>query len=517
MGFRMILPKRVKKVKSKSAQEVLDRLNGFLESADVVEKPVEFLCGFWKDQQTAITYQELREAVLAGYIGNEILQQWRQDYSYLVKTQLNDMWVNAMQAGAVKQPIVEAVAGGFTFQTQSPGILSWLDQRGAEFVTSCTQQQKDAIAALLSKKMIEGHTVDELSRMIRPCIGLTAGQAKANVRYYDSIVENLKKEHPRMKPESIQRKARDAAIKYAERQRRQRAMTIAQTESAFAYNRGADEGIRQGQSQGLVGKVVKRWSTSGDDQVCSVCQGLEGVEVGMDSGFQFQGKLLFAGQDLLPPAHPRCACAVEYIEVESPKYTDGNSVEMPVEEIGEAHDRFGLFTNNNPSDERFYDYKGKSLQQVEKEISERNYETAVCFDKNGKAIYAQVGNEDSVRFTKIQCYMMKGADVTHNHPYSTPPSPEDLYLLKDYKANSFRAAGKYGAYVLMYSKELENLPEFDMFSKEFDSITNRLSPKYKDMVRQGMNEFQALRLLGEETWKILTKKYGIQLFFEERL
>ncbi len=69
----------------------------------------------------------------------------------------------------------------------------------------------------------------------------------------------------------------------------------------------------------------------------------------------------------------------------------------------------------------------------------------------------------------------------------------------------------------MYSKELENLPEFDMFSKEFDSITNRLSPKYKDMVRQGMNEFQALRLLGEETWKILTKKYGIQLFFEERL
>ena len=343
MGFRMILPKRVKKVKSKSAQEVLDRLNGFLESADVVEKPVEFLCGFWKDQQTAITYQELREAVLAGYIGNEILQQWRQDYSYLVKTQLNDMWVNAMQAGAVKQPIVEAVAGGFTFQTQSPGILSWLDQRGAEFVTSCTQQQKDAIAALLSKKMIEGHTVDELSRMIRPCIGLTAGQAKANVRYYDSIVENLKKEHPRMKPESIQRKAQDAALKYAERQRRQRAITIAQTESAFAYNRGADEGIRQAQAQGLIGKVVKRWSTSGDDQVCSICQGLEGVEVEMDSGFKFQGKLLFAGQDLLPPAHPRCACAVEYIEVEKPTINEipQLDIDIPITE----NDSFREYTD----------------------------------------------------------------------------------------------------------------------------------------------------------------------------
>ena len=40
----------------------------------------------------------------------------------------------------------------------------------------------------------------------------------------------------------------------------------------------------------------------------------------MDSGFQFQGKLLFTGQDLLPPAHPRCACAVEYIETETSKF-----------------------------------------------------------------------------------------------------------------------------------------------------------------------------------------------------
>ena len=96
--------------------------------------------------------------------------------------------------------------------------------------------------ALLTKKMVDGHTVDELSRMIRPYIGLTEGQAKANARFYDNIVETLRKEHPRMKEESVQRKAREAAMKYAERKHRYRAMTIAQTESAFAYNRGADEG-----------------------------------------------------------------------------------------------------------------------------------------------------------------------------------------------------------------------------------------------------------------------------------
>ncbi len=165
--------------------------------------------------------------------------------------------------------------------------------------------------------MREGHTVDELSRLIRPCIGLTEGDTKAATRFYDNIVATLKEEHPRMKPESIQKKALDATQKYAERKHRQRAMTIAQTESAFAYNRGADEGIRQAQDQGYLGIMKKRWSTSGDDAVCELCASLEGVEVAMDSDFNIGGRLLFSGQHMLPPAHPRCACAIEYIE-ESP-------------------------------------------------------------------------------------------------------------------------------------------------------------------------------------------------------
>ncbi len=315
MGYRMIAPKRVRKVKTKNGQEVLRRLEEYLESAAVTGEPVEILCGFWEDQQNAVTYQELRQAVMDGAISQETLQLWSQDYSALVSSRLSSMWEGAAAAGAAGQPILDSLA--FEFSTQTPGILNWISERGADFVTACAQEQKDAIAALLAKKMRDGHTVDELARLIRPCIGLTEGDAKAATRFYDNIVATLRKEHPRMKPESIQKKALDATQKYAERKHRQRAMTIAQTESAFAYNRGADEGIRQAQEQGLLGPMVKRWSTSGDDQVCPTCQGLEGVELGMDEGFRFKGRQLFAGQDLMPPAHPRCACAVEYIE-ESP-------------------------------------------------------------------------------------------------------------------------------------------------------------------------------------------------------
>ncbi len=318
MAIQWIRPIRaVKKVKSIDSQEVLRRLQIFLESDQVIETPVRILARFWEDQQNVLGYQELRQIIQDETISQQALQLWSQDYSVLVANQFSSVWMDAVKAGAAavaEQPLFHGIP--FDFQIQTPGLLHWIQQRGAEFVTACTIEQKQAIATLLTKKMKERHTVDELSRMIRPCIGLTKEQVKANIRYYENIVENLKKEHPKMKLESIQKKAQAAAQKYAERQHRQRAITIAQTESAFAYNYGADEGVRQAQAQHFLGIVKKCWCTSGDDAVCVLCASLDGIEIDMDANFQIKGKALFKGQHMLPPAHPRCACAVEYIEVE---------------------------------------------------------------------------------------------------------------------------------------------------------------------------------------------------------
>ena len=239
----------MRKAKSGNSQEVLRRLEEYLKTE--CNEPVEILCGFWKDQQDAITYQELRQAVLDGTLNVETVEELRQDYSILIADKLNSLWTAALAAGPVGQPVLDNIM--YEFNMQAPGIMEWIKERGASFVTACTEEQQDAVAALLTKKMRDGHTVDELARMIRPCIGLTAGQAAANARYYDSIVETLKKEHPKMKAESMRKKAREAAQKYAEKQHRERAFTIAQTESAFAYNRGADYGIRQAQEQGYLG------------------------------------------------------------------------------------------------------------------------------------------------------------------------------------------------------------------------------------------------------------------------
>lgn len=313
MAYIFKQPKRPKKMKTKESAEILQKLENYLNSN--IEVPVKFLCRFFEDQQNVISYQEIRQAILEEELSEDMLAAWRQDYSILVSTKMIRTWENALEAGSVSQSIT-AQFDKFEFNLISPEVKKWIKERGASFITMCSNEQIEAMKTLLNYK--DNYTIEELSRIIRPCIGLTKPQIKANLNYYNHIKNTLTKEHPRMKKESIQRKAREAAVKYAEKQHRYRAYDIAQTEMAFAYNKGTDEGIRQAQEQKLIGQVIKRWCTSGDGNVCDICKQLEGIEIEMDEEFEFKGKVLFSGHKRTPPAHPRCACAVQYIEIAPP-------------------------------------------------------------------------------------------------------------------------------------------------------------------------------------------------------
>lgn len=305
-----------KRRQTKSAKEILEKLRNYLDNENA--EPIKILCGFWKDQQDAITYQELRVLVEQGYLDEVTARLWQQDYSVLVKDRMPKIWGDAMIAGSVSQPVMEKALSAFTFNTQTPGVVEWMRSRGAALVTSSTQTQKDAISLLLEDKIREKYTVDELARLIRPTIGLYRQQTSAVEKYYSNMVESLTKDHPRTKPDVIRQRALTQSTKYAERLHRQRAMTIAQTEMAYAYNYGADEGIRQAQADFLIGTVDKKWCTSGDENVCEECEKLDGEIIGMDEVFFSGNKTEYDISGLYPPLHPRCACAVEYIETEAP-------------------------------------------------------------------------------------------------------------------------------------------------------------------------------------------------------
>ena len=142
-----------------------------------------------------------------------------------------------------------------------------------------------------------------------------------------------------MREATAEKRAREAAVKYAEKQHRYRAFMIARTEMAFAYNRGMDEGIKQAIAKGYMGACVRVWVTAADERMCPVCGELEGVEIGMEGQYDFSRVNSRLPSGPTPPAHPNCRCAVDYREIAPPAYSDvPTDIPMETEESMEPED-----------------------------------------------------------------------------------------------------------------------------------------------------------------------------------
>ena len=444
MSWIFTKARRIRKARqtSKNSKVILERLRNYLDSE--AAEPVRLLCGFWDDQQKAITYQELRQIVTQGWLDEETARLWEGDYAYFVKERMQKIWGDAMIAGSIAQPVMENALSVFQFNTQTPGVVEWMRSRGAYLVTSCTQTQKDAIALLLEDKMRNTHTVDELARLIRPTIGLTKPQTAAVRNYYDNLVKTLTEANPNRSVEDIKASALKKATQYAERQHRQRALTIAQTEMAYAYNYGADEGIRQAQGDYLIGKVEKRWCTSGDEQVCEECEKLDGEQIGMEERFFSGNKVEYDISGMYPPLHPRCACAVEYIEVEEPlspatsllQNADDPAIINP-ENRQMRQDGVGLSIPEQYNGD-FSDFAPLALSEAESSVLAELNSLAVKTGHEYGAVFT--GGKASEVFTSElrdrihipkEAIQSGKAGIYHSHTNCSPFSVKDLSWLLD--------------------------------------------------------------------------------------
>lgn len=288
--------------KSNERDRVLRLLRAFLDKNE--PGLVRILVNTWNSQGKAITYKELREAILNGDIDPEWLDDWMQDYSRLVAKHMLPAWEKAIVAAAEE---LEREYPLWFFDPMADAVRSWTKAHAAAFVTNISATQIEGLRAIVRRaSVLEDLSVDELSRAIRPMIGLTRPQAEANMRYYENLIENG----------VSKKRARELSELYAGRQHRHRAYTVARTELATAYNQGAYEGTKQAQAKGYIGEVVKVWCTADDERVCSICGGLEGKEVAMDE--QFDGASSSWSTKLTAPAHPGCRCAIIYQEKKRP-------------------------------------------------------------------------------------------------------------------------------------------------------------------------------------------------------
>ena len=366
--FKKITPRsRAILRKSERSQRILDALSNYIESG--YKEPMKWLVRTWAEQANVFLYRDLYSIVTDEKFPQEVLDGWFRSYSEWVADKMTDTWKDAMMNGWKDNPIFqEAKMQGFVFDSSERRVADWIQNRGAELVTNCVQEQKDAIRYLVAEAQANGTPSAELGRYIRPTIGLTRPQAEANLKYYESVKAKLKEDHPRMKAESIERKARESAARYAAKQQRTRAETIARTEMAYAYNQGNDEAIRQATDKGLLPVMRKVWSTADDGHVCTACLDLEGAVIDMDSEFKVTiGKKAKKTLTVsVPPLHPRCKCAVMYEETGEHK----NQVENPsmddILSLSEKGEDLPYYLQDNPDVFRHFtpDQIKHSLEEV---------------------------------------------------------------------------------------------------------------------------------------------------------
>lgn len=313
--FKKISPvrRKVRIAKSERSKKVLADLTAYIESG--YEEPMKWLLRTWKKQAGSFKYSDLYSIATDEPLPGSVFDGWFKSYSEWLTGKMTDSWKEAMLAGWKNNPALEGVKE-FTFNSSETRVRSWIQNHGAELVTNCIQEQKSALQYLVAEGQSKGISSAELGRYIRPTIGLTRPQAAANLRHYEALKEQLRKDHPRMTQESIEQKARASAARYAAKQQRYRAETIARTEIAYAYNKGYDESVRQAMSQRLLPIMKKVWVAANADHVCPICEDLDGTTLDMDQEFQTtRGVRVIRNVSCSePPIHPRCRCALIYEE-----------------------------------------------------------------------------------------------------------------------------------------------------------------------------------------------------------
>lgn len=308
------IPFRLKKASIPNPSAALNRLQSFVSAKE--PRLAQFVHSFIVDQGDSITYKTLREAILGGELPKEVIESWQQAYSGFVFDKMLPQWEQAFEAAA--QEIADKYPT-YYFDSTAVGVRTWNITNAARFVTNCTNEQINGLRAVIRRATEladNGMNTDELARVIRPMVGLTERQTRANINYYEKLIANgMSKE-----------KARERAIKYSARQHRYRAQMIARTELAFSYNHGKYNAVLQAQEQGLMGKCIKRWNMADTDSTCEYCRSLDGKEIEMDEDFNIQTRLTAVNVKKVPPAHPHCMCEIDYIEIEPPAADPGAQV-----------------------------------------------------------------------------------------------------------------------------------------------------------------------------------------------
>jgi SPP1 gp7 family putative phage head morphogenesis protein len=183
---------------------------------------------------------------------------------------------------------------GFRFDGRNVDATEHAELYAARYVTRVSEETKQAIRTLVVRGFRDGVTPYETAKLIRSVVGLDSPRAAALASYYQRLKESG------TDADTAQR----LADKYGAKLLKDRALTIARTETMGALNLGSLEQARQRTAAGVLRNTQKTWSITPDEKTCRVCRPLAGKTVPLEA--QFPGGVM------APPRHPRCRCSLTY-------------------------------------------------------------------------------------------------------------------------------------------------------------------------------------------------------------
>ena len=160
----------------------------------------------------------------------------------------------------------------------------------------------------------------------------------------------------------------------------------------------------------------------------------------------------------------------------------------------------------------------EKLYQVERNISQNNYETAVLFDEFGNVVFEKQGDLKHVSFDETEIKKMKGCVLTHNHPNGSVPTASDINMLRRGVLSEIRACNSRGAYVLRapekWNKEVSS---YESITKLYWECMDEMGFKYRDIAaKNGKNILYYLTESEEEGLKLFSDRYGFEFIWEDK-
>ena len=233
---------------------------------------------------TAIPFQEIENA-------------WSDMFVSVLRDLVEESGKAQIPITPIKKAHGDLARLGFRFDLTNPRAIAWIHQHAGELVLDLSGESMRAIQAIMVRSFQGEFTVAQQAQFIRDLIGLDERRATA--------LDNFRREAFTVDPAKAERKVNQ----YRQRLLKDRADTIARTESIRGSAQGQQELWTQMLEQGVLDDTARRrWAVTPDSRLCPICSPMPSNPrntVRLDEPFETgDGRLV-----MIPPAHPRCRCS----------------------------------------------------------------------------------------------------------------------------------------------------------------------------------------------------------------